>query len=344
MSFFTEEVPRRPEIVGGLFREGQIITFAGPFNVGKTPLLADLGAHIASGTPWCGREVVKRPVLHFDFESSDPDFRRTYRNISKRLQVNLTVPDDICPFLLGGSIKDKRTRALLKISSSGEMMKFLNQMLTQMPTALMIFDPIEMAFPFDVMKKTSVLSVYRSFRELTGTFQRSAVLNTHNLRKDQRRPGSTQPDLMLDPHGWLQEVSGNLDLINRSDVRIGVARYSDNVIVLNGARRGEEFHPLLLSPVDDDPEELAGFRNLISSKDDITKLLSPVQVRYWSELPDRFRFTDHANNGIPKSSLSRLLKRCTSLGLLTSDGSHFIKLSTPAVRTCVEPMELTVED
>lgn len=326
MSYFEEDIPRRPEIVSGLFREGQIITFAGPFNVGKTPLLADLAVHIATGTPWCGRKVVERPVIHFDFESSDPDFRRTYRNICNRLKIKLKVPDDVAPHLLSGSMSDPRTKTLLNIKSGNDMLKLLDKTLSEKPGSLVLFDPIEMAFPLDVLKKASVLALYRSLRELLARHPRSAVLNTHNLRKDARRPGPA-PDLMLNPHDWLQEIAGSLDLINRSDVRLGVNRHSDNVVVINGARRGEEMFPMLLSPVDDDPEELAGFRSINSSKQELIKLLSAQQVEYWQELPDKFRFADHANNGIPKSSLSRLLNRCASLGLLTHDEPWYYKVS-----------------
>ena len=325
MSYFEEDIPRRPEIVSGLFREGQIITFAGPFNVGKTPLLADLASHIAAGKTWCGHAVVQRPVIHFDFESSDPDFRRTFRNISNRLQIKLRVPEDVAPYLLGGDFSDPRTKTLLEIKSSAMMLKLLDHLFTRKPNALAIFDPVEMAFPIDVLKKVAILPLYRAFRELLAKFPRAAILNTHNLRKNDRRAGP-QPDLMLYPHDWLQEVAGSLDLMNRSDVRLGVNRYSDNVVVVNGARRGEEVHPMLLSPCDDDPEELAGFRSVNSTKQDIEKVLSDVQMKYWDELPEQFRFIDYANNGIPKSSLSRLLKRCQSLGILLSDGTTYTKV------------------
>lgn len=327
MSYFEEDIPRRPEIVSGLFREGQIITFAGPFNVGKTPLLTDLAVHIAAGKPWCGKPVAQRPVIHFDFESSDPDFRRTYRNIGNRVKVKLRVPEDIAPYLLGGSMSDPRTCALIAVKSSIDMLKLLYAALKLAPTSLILFDPVEMAFPLDVMKKSAILSLYRHFREMLAKFPKSAILNTHNLRKDLARPGGSKPDLMLNPHDWLQEVAGSLDLINRSDVRLGVNRYSDNVVVVNGARRGEDIHPMLLSPCDEDPDELAGFRSISSSKQDLHKLLTPAQIGYWQELPDTFRFVDYANNGIPKSSLSRLLHRCTSLGILKSDGIHFTKIS-----------------
>lgn len=339
MSYFEENVPRRPEIVSGLFREGQIITFAGSFNVGKTPLLADLAVHIASGKSWCGHAVAQRPIIHFDFESADPDFRRTYRNISNYIGVTLRVPDDIAPYLLGGKATNERNAALLKVQTSTAMLKLLHSLLKRSPRALIFFDPIEMAFPLDVMHKPTLLRLYRSFREMLAEYPQSAVLNTHNLRKDSRQ-GRTLPNLMLEPHAWLQEVAGSLDLINRSDVRMGVDRHSDNVIVVNGARRGEEMHPMLLAPIDDDPEELAGFKSIISTKHDIKKLLTETQLHYWNELPDHFRFIDYANNGIPKSSLSRLVNRCSSLGLLVSDGSFFTKTTA---HTYVEPNEVIVD-
>lgn len=343
MSYFEENVPRRPEIVSGLFREGQIITFAGPFNVGKTPLLADLATHIASGQSWCGHTVAQRPVFHFDFESSDPDFRRTYRNIANHLGVKLRVPDDIAPYLLSGKATDSRTAELLKMQSSAGMFRLLYAALESCPSALIIFDPIEMAFPLDVLNKPTILKLYRGFRELLATFPRSAVLNTHNLRKDSRQ-GRALPDLMIEPHAWLQEVAGSLDLMNRSDVRLGVNRYKDNVVVVNGARRGEDIHPMLLSPIDDDPEELAGFKSIVSDSRDISKLLTEAQLKYWCELPEHFRFTDYANNGIPKSSLSRLLNRCASLGLVISDSGYFTKTTEHGLgHKVLEPTEIIVE-
>lgn len=340
MSYFEENVPRRPEIVSGLFREGQIITFAGAFNVGKTPLLADLAVHIATGESWCGHAVARRPVIHFDFESSDPDFRRTYRNIAGHLGVTVRVPEDVQPFLISGDAANSRTKRLLGITTGPKMFDLLRELLKATPTALILFDPIEMAFPLDVMHKPTLLRLYRTFRELLAEYPHSAVLNTHNLRKDARQ-GRQMPDLMLEPHAWLQEISGNMDLINRSDVRMGVNRYNDNVIVVNGARRGEEMHPMLLSPIDDNPDELAGFKSIITAKQDISKMLSKAQFEYWNKLADRFQFSDYANNGIPKSSLSRLLNRCTSLGFLVSDGTYHVK--TTAAHTVLEPMEITVD-
>lgn len=316
--YFEEDIPERPEIVAGMFRESQIVTLAGPFNTGKTPLLAHLAAQISRGLPWCGRAVVQRPVAHFDFESSDPAFRRNYRNICHGQMPE--VPEQLAPYVLNGRFTDPRTAALLSISSVADMMKLVVSLLEHQPTLLLIFDPVELAFPIDVLKKGDVLRLYKGFRKLLSQFPQAAIVSTHNLRKTDRKV--ELPDLANDPHGWLQEIAGSLDIVNRSDVRIGVTRYAEGVMVINGARRNEDMHPLLLAPIDDNPDELAGFRPISTQMPDLVRIFSPEQLSHWTKLPNEFNFSDHANNGIPKSSLSRLIHRAISLGVMTreSDG------------------------
>ena len=320
-SYFEEEIPLRPEIISGIFRESQIVTLAGPFNVGKSPLLADIAAHVSRGMPWCGRKVVQRPVIHFDFESSDPSFRHTYRNIC---QGNIPkVPEEVEPYVLNGNPNDPRTAVLLEINTSAQMHSLLESILKRKPNALFIFDPVELAYPIDVLKKGMVLALYKAFRKMFSRFHQSATLSTHNLRKMDRK--ADLPDLARDPHGWLEEIAGSLDIVNRSDVRIGMARYSEGITVLNGARRNEDMHPLLLAPIDDNPDELAGFRPITSQSNDLARIFTPEQFSHWSKLPEKFKFADFANNGIPKSSLSRLVSRSISLGVLARDGSYLIK-------------------
>lgn len=322
MSYFEQDIPLRPEIVAGLFRESQIVTLAGPFNVGKSPLLADIASHVARGLPWCGRPTLKRPVVHFDFESSDPAFRRTYRNICKGQSP--VVPDEVEPYVLNSSHRDERTALLTKAGTSYTgMIALLNSILERKPNALLIFDPIELAFPIE-FKKPNVLKLYGDIRRLFSRFSQATTLSTHNLRKIDRR--AVVPDLLRDPHGWLEEISGTLDIVNRSDVRIGMARYSEGISIVNGARRNEEMHPLLLAPVDDNPDELAGFRPITSKASDLTRIFTDEQLAYWKKLPDTFHFVDFANNGIPKSSLSRLINRAVSVGILTRNDGELIKL------------------
>lgn len=67
--FFAGDDQPRPEIVEGLVREGQLVAFAGPFGMGKSPMLTDMGVHVIHGVPLCGRRVSQRPVISFDFET-----------------------------------------------------------------------------------------------------------------------------------------------------------------------------------------------------------------------------------------------------------------------------------
>ena len=313
--YFEELLPERPEIVAGVFRESQIVTLAGPFNVGKTPLLAHLSSQISRGLPWCGRQTVQRPVAHFDFESSDPAFRTNYINICGGRPP--AVPEQLEPYVLNGDCNNPRTQALLSAGTIPAMMKLVTNILEQKPTTLLIFDPVELAFPIDVLKKGEVLRLYKGFRQLLSQFPRAAILSTHNLRKTDRK--IELPDLASDPHSWLQEIAGSLDIVNRSDVRIGVTRYRDGVIVVNGVRRNENMHPLLLSPIDDDPDKLAGFRPISAQVPDLVRVFSSEQLNYWTKLPSEFNFADHANNGIPKSSLSRLIHKAISLGVMLQE-------------------------
>lgn len=320
MSFFEEDIPLRPEIISGMFRESQIITLAGPFNVGKSPLLADIAAHVSRGVPWCGRPVLKRPVIHFDFESSDPAFRRNYRNICKGHLPQ--VPDEIEPYIQNAN--DERSKILqASMPSFNKMIELMKSILARKPNALFIFDPIELAFPIE-MTKPNVLKLYRAFRSLFSQFNQMSTLSTHNLRKVDRR-ATGYPDLAKDPHSWLEEISGTLDIVNRSDVRIGMARYSEGVSVVNGARRSEDMHPLLLAPIDDNPDELAGFRPITSSIKDLARIFSDEQLANWNKLPSRFKFSDHASNGIAKSSLSRLIHRAISIGIMERDELYYVK-------------------
>src|SRR5215469_9259175 len=98
--FFAGDDRPRPEIVEGLIREGQLVTFAGPYGMGKSPTLTDLAIHVVHGIAWCGRQVSKRPVITFDFETPAATYRRNVKNIAKRMDLAVpNVPVDLDVYL-----------------------------------------------------------------------------------------------------------------------------------------------------------------------------------------------------------------------------------------------------
>jgi hypothetical protein len=120
--------------------------------------------------------------------------------------------------------------------------------------------------------------------------------------------------------------------MNRSDVRLGMAFYERNpeIRVINGVRRGEDMQPLLIRPVGDLPDRLAGFELVPADSMDLLEALTPTQHRYWSALSAEFSFEQAAGNLVPRSSLFRLIQKTTSLGVLRKDESVYRKVPVPA--------------
>jgi RecA-family ATPase len=244
-SFFDRNTGQRTEIVEGLIREQQLIAFAGPYGVGKSPALADIGFHVLHGLPWCGRKAERRPVVHFDFETPGPIYKANLRNLSARLGLALPkVPEQIDVYLEHDDSTEPATKKLLdalSVTGLKSGLELVRGALSTNPNALVIIDPLELLFRVDTGKKQPVLELYSALRRLMSTFPAAAILTTFNLRKlDGKRMGGRVP-LLLDPRAWLEEVCGTLDILNRSDVRLGMDLYEMRVI--NGIRRGESMDP-----------------------------------------------------------------------------------------------------
>jgi len=326
--FFDRDTEQGMEIIEGLLREGQLAVLGGAFGVGKSPLIADLTIHLLNGIPWCGREVQQRPVIVFDFENVVSIYQRNLKNICSALKVELPkVPDELEVHLEQDSAEQPATKKLLEILKQPRMkrLQFVRGVLRGKPNALVIIDPVEMLFRIDTTKKADVVGLYTEFRFLLAEFPQASVLMTFNLRKKDRT--ARRPDLLSHPREWLEEVCGSLDIMNRSDVRLGMdfLDREEQVRVINGIRRGEEMHPLLIRPVDY-LDRLAGFELSPADETDLKIALTSKQHIHWKSLPERFQFEEVANKVVPRVSLHRLLKRAKSLGVLLHENGVYTKV------------------
>jgi hypothetical protein len=87
-------------------------------------------------------------------------------------------------------------------------------------------------------------------------------------------------------------------------------------------------HPLLIRSFQNADEQLAGFEQLSPDHLDLWMGLSNAQKGYWELLPPLLRFEDVADRLVPRSSLSRLIRRTKSFGALQQDeGGIFRKLA-----------------
>lgn len=317
--FFTQNNEPRPEIISGLIREGQLAVLAGTYGVGKSPLLSDIMICLVNGIPWCGREVQQRPVIAFDLESSGPTFKRNLTNVARRFRVDLPiVPDDLEAYIEHDAASAPATAKLLELIKEKDLDKrvdFLEEALGRKAEAIIMIDPLELLFRIDTRDKTHVLWLYSRLRNLLARYPKSAVIFTLNLRKKDRR-STSQPDLLTDPRAWLEDVSGSLDILNRCDVRLGIDFNGEDVRVINGVRRGEDMHPLLIRLVGDLPDGLAGFEPCSPTDLTLKLTLTTTQLAYWEKLPQEFRFEEIADRVVPRATLYRLLKKAQSLTIV----------------------------
>lgn len=169
-----------------------------------------------------------------------------------------------------------------------------------------------------------------------------------NLRKRNKMAKMPDNHLLTDPHDWMQEVCGSLDLINRSDSRIGVDRYvgADDTIIINGVGRSETFDPILAHIESLDNGAPAGFGSYHLTSTDLLKLLTPDMQRNWQKLPERWCSQDAIELGMSKSNVSKLKKRAISLGILEidlSDPKYLFKSNGFAAAVSVDVADFVVE-
>ncbi len=186
-SFFYRNTKQRVEIIEGVIREGQLVALGGPYGVGKSPALADMGMHVLKGIAWCGRAVERRPVIHFDLETPGPTYKANLRNIATRLGVSLPkVPEELDVYLERDDLNEAGTKRLIAALAQPrpeERLKLIEEALRNKPDALVIIDPLELLFRIDTGKKLHVLWLYGELRRLLSQYPHAAMLNTFNLRK-----------------------------------------------------------------------------------------------------------------------------------------------------------------
>jgi hypothetical protein len=324
-SYFARNRERQPDIVEDLIGESKITVLGGDYGVGKSPLIADLVLHITNGLEWCGRKVEKRPVIHFDFETPATKYKTDLENGSKRLCCPLPeVPEMLQPFFQHDGIKEPTTERLMEALGSIERcLALVEESLKKNPKSVVIFDPVELFVPINKLKGTEIVAFYQQLRKLFGMCPHAGVLCTFNLRKpDAKNPNKS--NLLRDPRGWLQEVSGVNEIMTRSDIRIGIDFFDDEqtVRVINGIQRGELFDPLLIQPAGD-PE--AGFELCPTDRFRLIDVFTMKQSQYWEMLPQSFTFNEGLRAGVPRTSLSRIIKRAKSVGLLRWENEKWVK-------------------
>lgn len=297
------------EMIEGFLKQRSINCLVGDSGLGKTPLCAQAGLCVASGTEFLGRRIVETGrVLYFDAESGMRGFRTLVETISAFLGLERP-PENF------------RVANPYWCESRSPPQDFLATTVRKFQPTLVIVDPIR-AFFHDVTEKNSdavtVVSILRQLVQETGC----SFLLLHHIRKRDRH--AKRPTLE-DGIEFFEEAAGARALINSVDTRLGVeSDDKKSELRLGGfTRLVGLFGPIPLAREQDEHGDPVGY-SALNGVDFLNERYRGV----YNTLDEEFRFKDAKNaDGMSPSSTSAFIKRATELGVLVKTPTGYRKVA-----------------
>jgi archaellum biogenesis ATPase FlaH len=310
-------------IIEGLIPKRSISLLVGDSGLGKSPLLYQAAMCVAAGIPFLGHPTQRGRVLFLDFENGVAGVNKLRLRLTEHVgqeppEENLIfwnyndAPSNWAPSQLAEMIKDLRPNWV-------------------------IIDSLSAFAPEIEAKSANVTSTYQQFRRAIKEFN-VAITAVHHLRKVPNTPGFTIPSLETDPKGWLQQARGARQIINGSDVRIGVDHakgrsqgstsqtdgHIEVAFVLAGFERLQgTIDPIYVGRVFDDNDEVLGYKPLEGS----TLLFNPDQENAFRRLPEEFTNKQaKLVYGKGDQPTINFLRKCISAKLLSKTGRKYKKI------------------
>jgi hypothetical protein len=298
---YCKEVAATEFIVEGLIPKQSLALVVGDSGLGKSPFLYQGAMCVAAGIPFLGREVKPGTVLYLDSENGIAQVDLVVSQLAKHL--GLSAPPEN---LLLWNLND-----CTEVWSPAKLIE-------EAKPSLVIVDPVKVFYPKIESSTDDVQSAYRQLRQIMSTFGCS-IVGVHHIRKPSQASGEGPMSLEKANLGdWFLQARGARELINGSDIRIGVDLPShaqnDNTLVVRGfVRVSGEIPPMRLVKVRDGDGEPQGFRCLAG----IELLDNREQEAAFIRLPDKFRFTEAMNAyGRGDQATSDFLSKAIGAGIL----------------------------
>lgn len=315
------------EIIEGLFYSGEIVTLTGGFNVAKTPLLRDWAFCISTGTPWCGKRVERRPVLLLAHESTERKVIPDWERLAQYKKVPApAMPEWFEIYMEAGSLDTAANTEILDVIAKpmADRLAWLKAKIAERPALVVMIDPFDMFFRIKKNDSQSILAVYHWCRMMRRHAPLLTFIFSLNMRKKPKGTQIKMPDLWEDPHGWLEEASGALELQSRSDARFGIAykgASEEGVRVLNGVRRENSMDPMMLRSIVVGEDAggtplMAGFEKVEAYNVPVDEMLAPKHLETWMQLDTRFDMAELLRKSASTGTAYRLRNRLMQLGLV----------------------------
>jgi hypothetical protein len=231
-------------LIEGLLPARGFSPLIGDSGLGKSPLMMQAAACVATGTPFLGLPVRQGPVLVNDHENQG-HIDRTFRAVSRA--IGKDYDRDVKPFL--SFLPSREAADVFKVFDAGH--KFALTIVD----ALRGFSGGQEIDPKAMQPLITRMSSYDT-----------CWLVCHHLRKEDRKaPPPALEDLNNRVLTWLQEAAGSRAIINQASTRLAVIEPKDveAALYIRGFIKGSgEVGPFHLERVFDpaDPETPLGYK------------------------------------------------------------------------------------
>lgn len=305
-------------LIDRLIPKRSLSIFVGDSGLGKSPLLYQTAMCVAHGIPFLGFPTLRARVLYLDYENGLQGVDQLTGQLAKHLGIGTIDQDNMLPWNFNDPPLDW--------SSSK-----LEEMIGDLRPDWVIIDPFG---GFDGTIETTTDNAARNFQTFRSIGQRFrlAITGVHHIRKPSDNAQYSGPRLEEDVKTWMLQARGARQLINGSDVRLGIdvasrgasADPSGNLVVAGFARLRGNIGPIHIERVFDDDGEPLGYRMMSGA----SLLSNPDHEKTFRELPESFTFK-HAQQayGRGASATDGFLKRCLSVGILLHERKIYSKVN-----------------
>jgi hypothetical protein len=291
-------------LVDRLLRPGEITLMIGRQKEGKSTLVLQLAIDIGTGGLFLDEYATHAgKVLIVDFENRPIQIQKRAYDLGKNRDMSNVYVEAY----------DRASAACRSVSLFGDGAVYLREIIAERQPDVLIIDPLRYAAFSEKGKgggeegwAMATIDAIARIQEARPTL---AVLCVHHLRKAGEDGGPTLRD---DPRSWIEKCFGSQALLAHSDSIWGLACEAEGYTFATVPRSHEQ----LTIRLEKGPESE---RFLLC--DDRLESLSSQQRDYWSTLPDKFTWTVAIGSGIPKSSLSRIIRQTKANGMLKLDKS-----------------------
>jgi hypothetical protein len=302
-------------LIDGLIPKRSLSFVVGDSGLGKSPLLYQAAMCVAHGKPFLGFPVSAERVLYLDYENGLQGVDELTGRLAKHLRIEKIDFEN----LLRWNFNDAP-----QFWSSAR----LEEMIGDLRPDWAIIDPLGGFDPTIEANPENVTRNFQRFRKIAQKFGTSFT-GVHHIKKPSDKSQFASPELEDNAKGWMLQARGSRQLINGSDIRLGIDAVkggvtpNGNLVVAGFARLSGCIGPFRVERVFDDEGDPLGYRKMCGS----ALLCNPDQENTFQHLDEAFTFKQAKQAyGRGDQPTTDFLKKCQAVGILRHIGKIYSKV------------------